>query len=326
MSTDWQAPDHTCRPPSPCPQALATAACRPAEPHFHQSEYYSDGAAAMWQQAAQQPQLAFVPTAADYAAVCEPGLAASYPGAAGWQQGAAYSGGFLPMVTGGPQQLVPEPQPAPDALGERFCRPWLGPVPCRTALPRPACMPPCTERSPPPPSPPLRLLQFCVLACDSCAIPCGQAARSGCAGRRRFTPALWTPSSSWVRGRSFQGTMAADTTCVAGCSACTVCRQPAAFANCPVACVRHHSLVLACYGPPFPAFCRRRAAGHAQAHPAAHGGARPQPAACEEPPAGGQVPQSAQCRLAAPALLCWCMPADANLPRPAAPKLTAPSC
>lgn len=105
-------------------QALATAACRPAEPHFHQSEYYSDGAAAMWQQAAQQPQLAFVPTAADYAAVCEPGLAASYPGAAGWQQGAAYSGGFLPMVTGGPQQLVPEPQPAPDALGGKKRLRW----------------------------------------------------------------------------------------------------------------------------------------------------------------------------------------------------------
>ncbi|PRW20934.1 PHR1-LIKE 1-like isoform X1 [Chlorella sorokiniana] len=99
---------------------MASAACSPADPPFQLNEYYPDGAAGMWQQAAQQPQLAFVPTAADYAAACEPGLAASYPAAAGWQQGAVY----LPVIAAGPQPIVPEPQPAPDALGSKKRLRW----------------------------------------------------------------------------------------------------------------------------------------------------------------------------------------------------------
>ena len=244
MSTDWRGlPGHTCRPPSPSPQAH-TAACLPAEPHFHQSEYYPDGAAAMWQQAAQQPQLAFVPTAADYAAVCEPGLAASYPGTAGWQQGAAYSGGYLPMVTGGPQQLAPEPQPAPDALGERVCRPggpWPGPVPCRTALPRPECtcfLPPLAWSA----------------ARNHPAHHCG-CLSSACLHVTRVQPAVrrWQEAAALVGGasrplcrrRQAAGCVAAPSNGqwqqkrhVSQAAALVLCAGgPLQFANCPVACV-----------------------------------------------------------------------------------------
>ena len=126
---------------------MTSAACSPANPPFQFGEYCPDGAAGMWQQAAQQPQLAFVPTAADYAA-CEPVLAASYPVAAGWQQqGQAYPG-YLPIMPGAPQPIAPDAQQAADALGKRQVPATPGPATyslagCMHACPsRSACRPP----------------------------------------------------------------------------------------------------------------------------------------------------------------------------------------